>query len=248
MRRLRVTVAYDGTDYCGWQFQTTGRSIQGTFEAAWQRITGETIRVSASGRTDAGVHALGQVVSLSTASALSVDTLQRALNASLPSDIRVRQLAEAADDFHAIRDAVSKRYRYLVQDGPIVDVFCRRYAWHVPQHLDITAMRCAAEWLVGEHDFAALQTSGSPRVSTIRHVYELTLQRRPGPMAELACLEIEANGFLYNMVRNIVGTLVQVGRGKQPPEWVERVLETRDRRQAGPTAPARGLYLVSVRY
>jgi tRNA pseudouridine38-40 synthase len=248
MRWLKVTLAYDGTDYCGWQVQATRRSVQGTLEGAWTRVTGETTRWIASGRTDAGVHALGQVASLPTRSALPAETLQRALNASLPTDVRVREVAEAPSGFHAIRDARGKRYRYWLQDGGVPDVFCRRYAWFLPGALDLAAMRKGASYLVGRHDFRAFQASGSTRKTTVRHVRQLSLERRSCQMAELLELQIEADGFLYNMARNLVGTLVEVGRGKQPPEWVSRVLLGGRREQGGATAPAHGLCLVAVEY
>jgi tRNA pseudouridine38-40 synthase len=248
MRTLKLTLAYDGSAYCGWQVQASGQSLQGTLEDAWQRVTGETVRLVASGRTDAGVHALGQVVSLTTASTLSTTTLTRAINASLPRDIRVRDAAEMLEGFHAIRDARSKRYRYRIQDGGIPDVFQQRYTWFVPQSLDVPRMRDGANYLIGRHDFRAFQTSGSPRKTTVRQVLELSVRRFAGEMSERLELEIEADGFLYNMVRNIVGTLVEVGRGKQSPEWVRQVLESGRREQGGATAPAHGLCLVSVTY
>ncbi len=248
MRSLKVTLAYDGSNYCGWQVQASGTSLQGTVEQAWFRVTGETTRVVASGRTDAGVHALGQVVSLTTNSSLPTNTLRRALNASLPSDVRIRAVNEAAPGFHAIRDARGKRYRYWIQDGGVVDIFSRRYAWYLPKTLDLALMQEAAGCLVGQHDFRAFQASGSPRKTTVRHVRVLTLSRRESAMARLLELHIEANGFLYNMVRNIVGTLVRVGEGKRPTAWVREVLMSGRREQGGPTAPAHGLCLVSVDY
>ncbi len=248
MRSLRIELAYDGTAYCGWQSQAVGRSIQDTFELAWCRVTREQVRVAASGRTDAGVHAVGQVVSLQTATSLTPETLRRALNANLPDDIRVREVAEATIGFHATRDACWKRYRYRIQMGSHPDIFEQRYAWFIPQRLDSAAMREAAGSLVGEHDFAAFQASGSPRRNTVRNVRRLTVDLFRTELVDGVQIEIEANGFLYNMVRNIVGSLVEVGRGRQPAEWVGHVLNSRDRRQAGPTAPARGLTLVFVAY
>ena len=218
------------------------------WNSAWLRITQEPTRIVASGRTDAGVHAFAQVISLATASTLSTETLMRALNASLPRDVRIRAVDEAPDGFHAIRDARGKRYRYWIQDGGVADIFCRRYAWFLPRELDRSAMCRAAEFLVGKHDFRAFQTSGSPRKTTVRHVRDLSFERYPSSMAQLLELQIEADGFLYNMVRNIVGTLVEVGRGRHPPEWVQQVLVNGRREQGGPTAPAHGLCLVAVTY
>jgi tRNA pseudouridine38-40 synthase len=248
MRTLKLTLAYDGSAYCGWQVQAAGRSVQGTLEQAWHRVTGETTRVIASGRTDAGVHAKGQVVSLTTESALPAITLTRAINASLPPDIRVHQTQEMPAGFHALRDARSKRYRYRIQDGGVPDVFQLRYAWYLPQQLDVQRLSEAASYLVGRLDFRAFQTSGSPRKTSVRHVKELSVRRSAGELAQLVEFEIEADGFLYNMVRNIVGTLVEVGRDKRPVAWVRAVLESGRREQGGPTAPAHGLCLLSVAY
>lgn len=249
MRFLKLTLAYDGTAYAGWQVQPGQPTIQTALEEALQKITGESIRAVASGRTDAGVHAIGQVVSLSTDSQIPAGELQRALNGNTPLDIVVLDVAEAPDGFHAIRDAVSKRYRYVIQDGPLRDVFARNYAWHVvPRPLDLAAMRTAARQLVGTHDFASFEASGSERATSVRTVSDLDLERCEANGFDRIVLEIQADGFLYNMVRNIVGTLVEVGRGAQPPEWVGQVLAAKDRKLAGPTAPPQGLFLLHVEY
>ena len=249
-RSLKVTLTYDGTDFCGWQLQPNGRSVQEVLENAWQSITSESIRITASGRTDAGVHALSQVVSLRTESRLDNPTLIKAWNANLPADVRILDAIDVSKDFHAIRDARRKHYRYLLQDSPLTNVFQRRYVWHLPKRLDCSAMCSAAVALVGEHDFAAFQSSGSPRKTTKRHVFWLKVKRTESTSltGPLLSIDVEANGFLYNMVRNIVGTLVEVGRGRQSIDWPKSVLASRDRRQAGPTAPAIGLYLVNVAY
>jgi tRNA pseudouridine38-40 synthase len=162
--------------------------------------------------------------------------------------LRVRQVAEAPAGFHAIRDARGKRYRYLIQDGGVCDVFFRRYSWYLPGELDLQGMRQAAECLLGSHDFRAFQASGSPRQSTVRELRQLSLQRQPSDIAQLLRIEVEADGFLYRMARNIVGTLVEVGRGKQPPSWVRQVLLSGHRGQGGPTAPPQGLCLLWVQY
>jgi tRNA pseudouridine38-40 synthase len=248
MRTLCLKLAYDGTDFAGWQVQPGARTVQATLEAAWQEVTGEAARLSGSGRTDAGVHALGQVASLSSATHLPPLVLQRALNARLPADLVVRQAAEAPPGFHARRDALRKRYRYLLDDGPQRDVFSRRYAWHLVVPLDADAMRRAAQSLVGRHDFASFQSSGSPRLSTVREVFSLTVERGAGEGTRRVAVEIEADGFLYHMARAIVGALVAVGQGTRPEAWLNEARLRQDRRAAPYTAPPQGLYLVEVTY
>jgi tRNA pseudouridine38-40 synthase len=248
MRFLKLVLAYEGTHYAGWQVQPNGVSVQEVFETVWRQVTGEDRRIIASGRTDAGVHALAQVCSLETGSSLSGERLVAALNAGLPSDIRVLTVDEAPANFHAIRDAVKKTYLYRIQHGRHADLFQRSYAWHVPVTLDVTKMEQAATFLRGRHDFSAFEATGSERRDAIRHIFALSASAQErGPFREIR-IEVTADGFLYNMVRNIVGTLVMVGRGKYPPEWVQEVLDSQDRSRAGPTAPAHGLFLVSVEY
>jgi tRNA pseudouridine38-40 synthase len=246
MRSLKLTLSYDGTDYAGWQVQADQRTIQGELERAIATITGESIRIVGSGRTDAGVHARGQVASFTTQSQLDCKVWIRALNANLPDDINVLQVERVATGFHAIRDAVRKRYRYMVRDDGIRDVFARRYYWQFSQSLNVEAMQTAALALVGRHDFASFQSSGADRGSTVRTIYELTIQRDENKGA--ITFEVEADGFLYNMVRAIVGTLVEVGRGAQELDWPAEVLATCDRKAGGPTAPPQGLFLVHVEY
>jgi tRNA pseudouridine38-40 synthase len=254
MRTLKLTLAYDGTDFAGWQFQPSQRTIQQTLQEAVERITGERTPVVASGRTDAGVHALGQVAAFETNSTLAPEVIQRALNAELPNDIVVLVAAEAPAGFDPIRHAHRKSYRYIVHDGPLTDVFSRRYAWHLYRLLDAEAMHRAAQALVGRHDFSSFETSGSERVSTIRTVIALSVGRQPRSRAgepestDEIRFDINADGFLYNMMRNIVGTLVEVGRGQRDESWPAAVLAAKDRRAAGPTAPPQGLFLVSVEY
>lgn len=248
MRTFKLTLSYDGTNYFGWQDQPDRPTVQGALEKALRGITQEAIRVAGSGRTDAGVHALGQAVSFRTCTRLSAAELMKALNATLPEDMAVRELVEAADDFHAIRSAVRKRYRYRLHDGPIADVFSRRYVWHYGHRLDERTMHEAGQALVGTHDFASFQSQGTQRESTIRTIYDLSVRRGEGTESDLVTVEVEANGFLYNMMRAIVGTLVKVGGGRKPPDWPREVLAARDRRVAGPTAPPEGLCLLRVEY
>jgi tRNA pseudouridine38-40 synthase len=248
MRTFRLTLAYDGSDFAGWQWQPNIRTVQGELEAALERVTGARPKCIASGRTDAGVHALGQVVSFTSDTCLAPEVLTKALNAELSDDVLVFEVAPAPHGFHALRDAVCKRYRYVIEDGRLRDLFDRRYLWHVYQRLNVEAMREAAAPLIGTHDFTSYETSGSPRLTTVRTVIDLVVERRQTELTDRIIIEVEADGFLYNMVRNIVGTLVDVGKGKQPTNWPAEVLELRNRTKAGMTAPPQGLFLVGVEY
>jgi tRNA pseudouridine38-40 synthase len=247
-RWLKLTLAYDGGAYAGWQVQPDKPTVQGTLEAALRQITQETIRVTAAGRTDAGVHALGQVVGFATATRLSNADLQRALNAVLPADIAVLSLEDASEGFHATRDAVAKRYRYQIHNGRTPSVFDRHFAWHYPQPLDAPAMHEAGQALVGRHDFSSFETAGSERPDSIRTIHELSVARGGEELSERVTVEVAGDGFLYNMVRTIVGTLVDVGVGARDVNWPAAVLAACDRREAGQTAPPHGLFLVNVSY
>jgi tRNA pseudouridine38-40 synthase len=248
MRCFKLTIAYDGTDYAGWQVQPQRRTIQAVFEAALAKLVGQPIRVTASGRTDAGVHARGQTVSFSADTRLPPEVFRRALNATLPRDVVVLEAAEAEAGFEANRHAIGKRYRYVIDDGPFGDVFARRYCWHHRSRLDAAAMDRAAQALGGRHDFAAFQTQGSPRLSTVRTVCDISVRRGLDAQSDLVITEIEADGFLYNMVRAIVGTLVEVGRAARGENWIAEVLRSKDRHAAGRTAPPQGLFLMHVKY
>jgi tRNA pseudouridine38-40 synthase len=265
-RWLKLTVAYDGRAYAGWQVQPDKPTVQGTFQATWQKLTLETVNVTAAGRTDAGVHALGQVVGVFTNTRLTNADLLRGLNALLPEDIAVVAVEDAPEHFHATYDAVGKRYRYVIYNARTPSVFDRHYAWHNPHALDAAAMHLAAQGLVGRHDFSAFETAGSERPHSIRTIHELTVGRAAQrdellrgvqlavsdvpfyPRLDLVMVEVAGDGFLYNMVRTIVGTLVEVGRGNRDVSWPAEVLATRDRRCAGQTAPPQGLFLVGVDY
>ena len=249
MRHLKLTVAYDGRNYVGWQVQKNGVSIQQRLEESWKDVTGEALRITGSGRTDSGVHARGQVCSLATRSELPNKDLIRAINAKTPEDISVLRVESAIEGFNAIHHCEKKTYCYQIQCGRILDPLGIDRCWFVPHHLDIEAMREAASHLTGELDFASFQaTGGTARSTTVRNVMELkikTEQREPFTDVRIF---VTANGFLYNMVRNIVGTLVHVGRRSEPPTWAKWVLDEKDRIHAGQTAPAHGLFLDQVFY
>lgn len=248
MPTFKVTLAYDGTNFSGWQNQPRRRTVQGTFQYAWQQITGEVVQVTATSRTDAGVHALGQVVGVSTMTHLTAEQLCRALNARLPADVVVWDVELAPDAFHATYDAVEKCYRYTIYNARTRPLFERNYVWHVPLPLNIESMHRAGQVLVGNHDFASFQSAGSPRDSTIRTMTSLAVQHPESGAAHHVEIEVQGDGFLYNMVRIIVGTLVDVGVGRRTEEWLAEVLAARDRKAAGRTAPPQGLCLFRVDY
>ena len=247
MRTIKLTIQYDGTNYVGWQRQANGVSIQGLLEDALAPIEAGPVDVHGAGRTDAGVHSIGQVASVRLAAQLDTSTLFRALNAVLPDDVRVAAVEEAAPDFHARFSAVAKTYEYRIVNAPIVSPFMHRYVWHIPQPLEMGAMRAAAEPLVGRHDFAGFQGTGSTVVSTERTIESLDWEEGAGFERPIV-MRVTGDGFLRHMVRNIIGTLVEIGVGRWRPARVRELLDARDRTHAGPTAPARGLFLAKVRY
>jgi tRNA pseudouridine38-40 synthase len=251
MPSFRVTLAYDGSDYVGWQRQANGVSIQGLIEEALQVLDGRTVRVTGAGRTDAGVHALGQVAAFTIERVLSADAVVRALNAQLPDAIRVVAAEEAAPTFHPRFEARAKTYRYRIWNSDVISPFERRYAWHLAGPLDLDAMRAAARLIEGRHDFAAFQASGGSAATSERDVFASRVDVEPpspNPQSLLLVYDICGSGFLRHMVRIIMGSLVEVGRGRKPVEWIGGLLASRDRAAAGPTAPALGLFLVSVAY
>lgn len=244
MRNIKLVIAYDGTDYSGWQRQPDRRTVQQVLEEAIAALTGAMPSSNASGRTDAGVHALGQVVHFLTASRHPADVFVKALNATLPHDIRILSAEEMPQAFHCTLDARSKRYRYVIDNGRIADPFQRRYAWHVFPPLDVEAMRRSAEPLLGRHDFHSFETHWPNRTSSVRTILDLDVARAD----DRVTIEVEADGFLYNMVRAITGTLVLVGTGRRPETFTGQALHAEDRAEAGPTAPPQGLFLLHVRY
>jgi tRNA pseudouridine38-40 synthase len=244
MRNIKLVLSYDGTDFSGWQRQPDRRTVQQVLEEALLSLTGWEPPTNASGRTDAGVHALGQVVHFYTASGHPPQVFVKALNAILPPDVRVLGAWEMPQAFHATLDAVAKLYRYAIDNGPIADPFGLRYSHHVYQRLDEAAMDRAARALEGRHDFHSFETQWPNRTSSVRTIARITVDRT----GDLVRVEVEADGFLYNMVRSIAGTLILVGLGRRPESWVAEALAAEDRRRAGPTAPPEGLFLVRVRY
>lgn len=245
MRNILLILEYDGTNYHGFQRQAGQLTIQEVLEGAIARITKEDIvRVTAAGRTDAGVHARGQVVNFKTLARMPARDFMPALNSILPGDIRVRESREVPLEFHARFDAISKVYGYTIQRGTYLSPFLRNYAHHVPYPLDVEKMRLAGSFLIGRHDLTSFCASGSETKTSVRTIMNLELVEK----GDLLTLIVEADGFLYNMVRIIAGTLIDVGRGRTPPGALPEILAGRDRRLAGPTAPARGLTLLSVKY
>ena len=259
MRTLKLTLAYDGTDYAGWQRQPDVPTIQALLEDSLQEIEGRAVTVYGAARTDAGVHALGQVASVQLCHPIETPTLVRALNARLPGDIRVLLAEQVFDGFHARYGARSKSYRYRLSSTPVANPLERRFAWHVAPPIDLGAMQRAGAALCGRHDFAAFQTSAdeAERISTVRTIHALKVGAEPVPdwlipsgstSSEVITVDVVGDGFLRYMVRTIVGTLVEVGTARRRVEDVAGALASRRRQRAGPTAPGRGLFLISVDY
>ena len=245
MRRIKLTIEYDGTGYRGWQVQLSGPTVQGAIEEKLTSITGERIHVIGSGRTDAGTHAFAQVAHFTTAARIDVASMKRALNSLLPPEIVIRKAEEVADDFHARKHAKAKVYEYRILNRETRSALYYRYAWHIPYPLDLEAMQEAARTLIGEHDFASFRSVGTPTRTAVRTVFRAEWRRED---EGLLLFEIEANGFLKQMVRAIIGTLVEVGKRKIDRKEFEAILQSRERKNAGPTAPAHGLFLKEVKY
>ncbi|GIV87801.1 MAG: tRNA pseudouridine synthase A [Chloroflexus sp.] len=248
MRTIALLLAYDGTDFAGSQWQTDIRTVQGAIEAAWEALTQEQRRIVLAGRTDAGVHASGQVAHVQTATRHSLATIWRGLNAHLPTDVTVQNVGEAVRDFHARYSAIEREYRYLIDCAPAPLPQLRHQALHYAGTLDVTAMATALKLLEGTHDFAAFTTATPSQRSTVRTMYWARIVERVWFDRRLLAIELAANAFLQHMVRMIVGTLLLVGRGRMTVDQFGEVLAGRDRRLAGPTAPAHGLTLTAVRY
>ena len=247
MRVMKLSLQYDGTDFVGWQRQATGTSIQGLLEDALQPIEGSAVTVHGAGRTDAGVHALGQVCSFALSASIEPDTLVRALNAVLPPDVRVVDAEVMAADFHARFSATGKVYDYRIVSGRFVSPFVRRYVWHVVSALDVAAMQKAAGALIGTHDFAAFQAARSPVRSSVRTIRRIDWSGAATSEDPLT-MQVEGDGFLRHMVRTMAGTLVDIGAGRWPPAAMAGILKDGSRVGAGVTAPASGLFLRQVLY
>ena len=244
MRNIKLLLSYDGTLFSGWQRQPDRRTVQQVLEEAIGQLTGVLPSTHASGRTDAGVHAVGQVVHFFTTSKHAPHVFVKALNATLSADLRIKAAWEMPQSFHSTLDARAKLYRYVIDNSRIADPFQTRYAWHVYDALDAPAMHRAAQFLKGRHDFHSFETNWPNRMSSVRTIFHIAVNR----MNDSVWIDVEADGFLYNMVRSITGTLVEVGRGKWSETRVAQALAAEDRREAGATAPPQGLFLVRVRY
>jgi len=244
MRNIKITIAYDGSVYKGWQLQKNGNTVQEEMEKAVRKVFGKAHRVHGAGRTDAGVHARGQTAHFKAAAGVPVAKVPAALNAFLPEDIVVTSAEEVSQDFHSRFDARGKHYRYYVMNSRLGDPFAERYAWRVPYKLNAALMNREAAALAGRHDFKSFQASDKRERTSVRRITRISVKREK----DLIRIDVEGDGFLYNMVRNIAGTLVDIGRGYLPPGSMKEILKKRDRTVAGPTAPAKGLFLVNVRY
>jgi tRNA pseudouridine38-40 synthase len=249
MRNLKLVLAYDGTDFAGWQVQAESATIQGALASAVGRVTGEKVLPQGSGRTDAGVHALGQVATFAIQSSIPAENLVSALNDVLPAAIRVLEAAEMPSAFHARKAARAKTYRYRIYRGSICPPFLARYVWHYPYPLDEGLMQQAASAIIGEHDFTSFAAVDPERKkeeegSNVRRILSSGWERQGDELV----YTVRGNGFLHHMVRNLVGTFLLAGKGTLQPSDIPRILEARTRSAAGATAPASGLYLVSVEY
>ena len=244
MRRIMLTVAYDGTDYCGWQVQPNGITIEEVLNRALSRLTREDIAVTGASRTDAGVHAEGNVAVFDTASTIPPGRFSYAVNTLLPEDVVVVKSEEVAADWHPRYQESVKTYAYHILNREMPDPVRRKYVWHVNCPLDLEKMRTAAEYLTGEHDFKSFCSIHTGAKTTVRTIYSMDVERS----GEVITIRVSGNGFLYNMVRIITGTLVEAGRGFRQPESVKELLDADERGKAGPTAPAQGLLLESIEY
>ena len=239
MKRIKLTIAYDGTNYCGWQVQPNGLTIEEVINKTLSKLTGEEIQVIGASRTDSGVHAMGNVAVFDTETTIPAEKIGMALNQRLPEEIRIRKSEEVAGDFHPRKQATRKTYEYKILNEEFLNPVERLYAHFTYVPLNEKGMQEAANYLIGEHDFASFCAAGSTAETTVRTIYEITVERKDSMIS----IKVIGNGFLYNMVRIIAGTLIEVGKGRFTPKQVKEILEAKDRTKAGPTAPAKGLML-----
>ena len=244
MRNIKLTIEYDGKDFNGWQKQPTKLNIQGTIEQAIKQITGEEVQLDASGRTDAGVHAFGQVANFKTNSQIPIDKFAIAINSKLKRSIVIKKAEEVDERFHSRLSCKRKTYRYIINNSEQGTAIYRNLETNIPFYLDASKMDEAAQYFVGEHDFKAFKASGTSSKSSVRTIYEAKVYRN----LDRVCIELTGNGFLYNMVRIIAGTLVEVGMGKLEPTDIPKIIESKNRENAGKTLQPQGLYLVKVEY
>ncbi len=244
MMKYKVVLQYVGTRYAGWQIQKNQHTIQGKLKSALHKLTGETVSVVGAGRTDSGVHAMEQVAHLRLAEEMVTEKLFRGLNGILPWDIRVMSIDPAPQEFHSQKNALKKRYEYRIYTGPVLPPFLHGYVHHMTRSLNVPAMQKAADHLCQSHDFRGFAAASTSVKTTVRTVFLSQIQEQGCHLT----YQIEGDGFLHHMVRNIVGTLLEVGVEKRPPDNICKILESKDRRLAGPTAPAHGLYLMRVLY
>lgn len=244
MRNIKLTIEYHGKDFNGWQKQPNKLNIQGEIERAIESITGETIELIGSGRTDAGVHALGQVANFKTNSYIPIDKFAVAINSKLKKSIRIKKAKEVGERFHSRYCAHFKKYRYVINCSSAGTAIFRELEYQFPMKLDVTKMKNAAKYFEGEHDFAAFKASGTSNKNSVRKIFKAEVLEKE----ERIWIELTGSGFLYNMVRIIAGTLLDVGMGKIEPEEIPEIIKSKDRKRAGKTLPALGLYLVEVNY
>lgn len=245
MRNIKLIIEYDGKEFNGWQKQPTKLNIQGTIEQAIQIVTGETVDLMASGRTDAGVHAFGQVANFKTSSNIPINKFAIAINSNLKKSIRIILAEEVNEKFHSRLSCKKKTYRYIINNSDFSSAIYRNLETHISQKLDIEKMKIGAKFFEGEHDFKAFKASGTSSKSSVRTIYKANVIEMPN---NRIYIELTGNGFLYNMVRIISGTLVDVGFGKIEPNDIKDIIESKDRSLAGKTLPSNGLYLLNVEY
>lgn len=245
MRNIKLIIEYDGKEYNGWQKQPTKLNIQGTIEQAIKNVTGEEVELMASGRTDAGVHAFGKVANFKTNCNIPINKIAIALNSNLKKSIRIISAEEVDERFHSRLTCKRKTYRYIINNSEFSSAIYRNFETHIPQKLNIEKMKKASEFFEGEHDFKAFKASGTSSKSSIRTIYNAKVNEMPN---NRIYIELTGNGFLYNMVRIISGTLVDVGLEKIEPEEIKKIIKSKDRNLAGKTLPPNGLYLINVEY